>query len=146
MLPSRALFGAFVVLASFNAGAMLTLQLQHYALYPRVGKDSFIEYIRANNKAATVPVIVPAMALLATSALLVLERPPFMSLGAALGALALNVAQLASTFLWQRSLQAEMAVTGYEPAKTRRLVSTNWIRTVAFLAQALLAAFLLLQM
>jgi hypothetical protein len=39
-----------------------------------------------------------------------------------------------------------MAVTGYEPAKTRRLVSTNWIRTVAFLAQALLAAFLLLQM
>ena len=30
-------FGAFVLLAAFNAGTMTTLQLQHYSLYPRSG-------------------------------------------------------------------------------------------------------------
>ena len=142
---ARLLSGAFVFLASFNAGAMLTLQLQHYAIYPHVGREAFADYIRANNRAAAIPVIVPALALLLTSMLLVVARPSVVSLGAALLALALNVGQLASTFVWQRRLQAEMANTGYDAAKTRLLLSTNWIRTVAFLVQALLATTLLVR-
>jgi hypothetical protein len=39
----------------------------------------------------------------------------------------------------RRKLQAEMAVSGYDEAKTRLLITTNWIRTIAFLVQALLA-------
>ena len=54
-------------------------------------------------------------------------------------ALVLNVMQLASTAIWQRRLQSEMAVTGYDEAKVRLLVATNWTRTIAFLAQAVLA-------
>jgi hypothetical protein len=136
------LFGAFVVLSAFNAGAMTTLQIQHYGIYPLVGRDSFARYIRANNRAAVVPAILPAMLLLAMSVTLVIARPPFMSVDEAVAALALNVAQLASTFVWQRRLQAEMAETGYDDAKTRLLISTNWIRTTAFLVQAVLAAMI----
>ena len=139
MPPSLLLFAAFAFFATFNAGAMATLQIQHYAIYPCVGAASFKEYIRANNRAAVVPVIIPAMLLLLASALLLISRPPFMSLGAAAAAFALNVVQLASTFIWQRRLQAEMADTGYVAAKVRLLVSTNWIRTFAFLLQAVLA-------
>jgi hypothetical protein len=79
------------------------------------------------------------MLLLVVSVLLVIARPPFMHVGEAAAALALNVTQLASTFIWQRRLQAEMAETGYDSAKTRLLLSTNWIRTAAFLMQAALA-------
>jgi hypothetical protein len=60
-------------------------------------------------------------------------------------ALGLNVAQLASTLIWQRRLQAEMAETGYDEAKARLLVSTNWLRTFAFLLQMLLAAMIVLR-
>jgi hypothetical protein len=139
------LFGAFAFLAAFNAGTMTTLQLQHYGIYPFVGRDNFARYIQANNRAAVIPTILPAMLLLVTSVLLVIARPHFMNLGEAVAALALNIAQLASTFIWQRRLQAEMAETGYDETKTRLLVSTNWIRTAGFLLQALLATMILLQ-
>jgi hypothetical protein len=139
------LFGAFAFLAAFNAGAMTTLQIQHYGIYPLVGRDSFAIYVRANNRAAVVPVILPAMLLLVTSVLLLVARPRFMGATEAAVAVALNVTQLASTFLWQRPLQAEMARTGYDEAKARLLVSTNWIRTVGFLAQALLATMIVVR-
>jgi hypothetical protein len=139
------IFGMFVLLAAFNAGTMTTLQLQHYAIYRYVGRVNFTEYIQANNKAAVLPAIMPAILLLIASVGLTIERPHFMSMGEASAALSLNLAQLASTFVWQRRLQAEMAETGYDDAKIRLLLSTNWIRTIAFLVQMLLAAAILIR-
>ena len=139
------LFLAFVFLSVFNAGAMTTLQLQHYAIYPDVGPANFLAYIRANNRAALVPVILPALLLLVVSLALVWVRPPFVHAGEAVAAFALNLVQLASTALWQRRLQSEMAVTGYDEAKVRLLVATNWIRTSAFLVQAVLAVTIVLR-
>ena len=139
------IFEMFVLLAAFNAGTMTTLQLQHYGIYQFVGRTNFNEYIRANNRAAVLPAIVPAILLLIASVILMFERPPFMSLGDAAVALSLNLAQLASTFVWQRRLQAEMAETGYDDAKVRLLLSTNWIRTIAFFIQMLLAAAILVR-
>ena len=138
-------FAAFVFLAAFNAGAMTTLQIQHYAIYPLVGRDGFAAYLRANNRAAVVPVIVPALLLLIVTLVLTATRPPFMRAGEAAAACGLNVIQLVSTAIWQRRLQSEMAVSGYNEAKTRQLVTTNWIRTVAFLLQALLAMAIVLR-
>ena len=132
-------FAAFVVLSAFNAGTMTTLQIQHYGIYTHVGAGHFAAYIRANNRAALVPAVLPALALLLISLLLVLNRPPFMSQSTARIVLGLNLIALASTFLWQRRLQAEMAESGYDAAKVRLLISTNWIRTFAYVLQALLA-------
>jgi hypothetical protein len=139
MNPDLVLILAFVFLSIFNAGVMTVLQLQHYAIYPHVGPANFVAYIRANNRAALVPVIVPAMLLLVVSLALVFVRPRGMPASVALAALACNLVQLASTALWQRRLQAEMAVAGYDEAKTRLLIATNWIRTIAFLVQAVIA-------
>jgi len=138
------LFGAFVLLAAFNAGTMTTLQLQHYSLYPQVGRDAFVGYIRANNKAAFVPAILPVLLLLGTSIGLMIRRPPFMTSATAIVVLVLNVAQLVSSIGWQRRLQAEMAETGFDARKTQLLVATNWVRTGAFLVQVALAMQMLL--
>jgi hypothetical protein len=138
-------FGAFMFLAAFNAGTMTTLQLQHYGIYPHVGRAAFADYIRANNRAAFLPAILPAMLLLLTSIILTVRRPAFMPSWVAVVALLLNIAQLASSFIWQRPLQAQMAETGFDAAKTRLLLSTNWIRTVAFLVQAALATGILIR-
>jgi hypothetical protein len=141
---SNVVFGAFAFLSAFAAGTMLTLQLQHYGLYALVGREGFARYVAANNRAAVVPTILPAMLLLAASVVLVQVRPAFMTRGEAVAALAFNLVQLASTFRWQRPLQAEMATTGFDAAKARQLVATNWIRTVALLAQAVLASVVLI--
>jgi hypothetical protein len=139
------LFGIYLFLAVFAAGNMVTLQIQHYGIYPSVGKENFRNYIQANNRAASVPSIIPAMLLLLVNLVMIFVRPEFISMFAVIFFFILNVVALISTFVWQRKLQGEMAVTGYDEQKINKLISTNWIRTVAFLIQAILAVVIAIQ-
>ena len=137
-----ALFGIYLFLAVFNSGNMTTLQFQHYGIYPFVGKEGFASYMQANNKSAAIPSILPAMLLLIVNIILLFSRPAFMSLTLVILSLALNLVAFISTFRWQRKLQGEMAVTGYDESKIELLLKTNWIRTWAFFVQALLAVYI----
>ena len=136
-------FGIYLFLAVFNAGNMLTLQIQHYGIYSFVAKQSFKEYMTANNKAAIVPSILPAILLLIVNIILVFSRPSFMSSTWVMVSLALNIIAMASTFIWQRKLQGEMAVEGYNQNKINLLNSTNWIRTIAFLTEGIIAVVII---
>lgn len=126
------LFVVFLFLVIYNTGCMTALQLQHYGIYPLVGRVGFAEYMRANNAAAAVPTIIPGLALLLVALRLALFRPPFVTPVEAWAALALNLIALFSTFRWQRPLQGEMAATGFDEAKIRLLIRTNWIRTLCY--------------
>jgi hypothetical protein len=137
------LFVVFLFLAIYNAGNMTTLQLQHYGIYPAVPKEGFAEYMRANNRAAALPTIVPAILLLLTSVGLVFFRPAFVGTLEGVAAFLLNFIAFMSTALWQRRLQGEMAVTGYSEAKVRLLIRTNWIRTISYWLLAVLAISIL---
>jgi len=133
------LFIVFLFLAIYNAGNMTTLQLQHYGIYPAVPKEGFAEYMRANNRAAALPTILPAILLLLASVGLVIFRPVFINPFEGIAAFWLNFFAFMSTILWQRRLQGEMAVTGYDEGKVRLLIRTNWIRVVCYWLQAALA-------
>ncbi|HMH35156.1 MAG TPA: hypothetical protein VK543_19100 [Puia sp.] len=137
-----ALFGIYLFLAVFNSGNMITLQFQHYGIYPFVGKEEFAKYMQANNKSAVIPSILPAMLLLIVNIILLFSRPAFMSLTEVVISLVLNLIAFVSTFRWQRKLQAEMAVSGYDEGKIQLLLKTNWIRAGAFLIQAVLAVYI----
>lgn len=139
-----ALYGIYLFLAVFNAGNMTTLQIQHYGLYPFVGKENFKNYMQANNKSAVVPSILPAMLLLIVNIVLLFTRPVFMPGTVTILSLALNIIALVSTFVWQRKLQGEMAITGYDESKINLLISTNRIRTIAFLIQAIMAVSIII--
>lgn len=139
------LFVVFLFLAIYNAGCMTALQLQHYGIYPAVGRESFAEYMRANNRAAALPTILPGMLLLILSIALLIFRPSFVRPYEAWAALALNLITLFSTFRWQRPLQGEMAAAGYDDTKVSVLIRTNWIRTISYLLLALLCASILLR-
>jgi hypothetical protein len=136
------LFGMYLFLALYNAGNMTSLQLQHYSIYHLVGKEYFQKYIQANNEAAFLPAVLPGTLLLLASFVLVFLRPTFVTFPMALVLLAFNVIAMISTFAWQRRLQSEMALTGYDEGKVRLLLATNWIRTIAFMAQELLVVVL----
>lgn len=135
----KTIFAIYLFSAVYCAGSMTVLQLQHFALYPKVGQEAFKDYVVANNKAAFLPAIIPALLVFITTAILLLTRPPFMALPTVLISFALNLINLASSFMWQARLHSELAGIGYDEPLIQRLIRTNWIRTIALFAQALLA-------
>jgi hypothetical protein len=139
------LFIVFLFLAIYNAGNMTTLQLQHYGIYPAVPKEGFAEYMRANNRAAALPTILPAIFLLLSSVGLVMFRPAFVNASEGIAAFWLNFLAFMSTLVWQRRLQGEMAATGYDERKVSLLILTNWIRTICYWLLAGLAISILVR-
>lgn len=127
------IYGLYSFLAAYNAGNMCSLQMQHYGIYPYVGKENFKNYMSANNKAALIPAVLPGMLMLFLSIILMFIRPNFMTSVEAILSLALNIVAFISTFKWQRKLQSELAESGYDEKKINLLLSTNWIRTIAFI-------------
>ena len=140
------LFVAVLFLAIYNAGCMMTLQLQHYGIYPSIGRQSFPAYMRANNRASVVPTIIPAVLLLLSSVILMVRRPGFVKPYEAAAILGLNLVALLSTFVWQRPIQGRMARSGYDEASVRRLIATNWIRTIAHWMIAILGTIVLVRL
>ncbi len=143
---SLSIFVIFLFLAIYNAGCMTALQLQHYSIYPSVGKENFVAYMRANNRAAVLPTIIPAVLLLLSSVVLVARRPGFVRPYEAAAILGLNLVALLSTFMWQRPIQARMAESGYDRANICRLIATNWIRTIAHWLIAILGTVILMRL
>ena len=124
------IYGVYTFLAAYNAGNMVCLQIQHYGIYPFVGRENFKTYISANNKAAFIPAVLPGMLMLILSIVLMFIRPAFMTTNEAIASLALNIIAFISTVKWQRKLQSDMASTGYDEAKIKLFLSTNWNRTI----------------
>jgi hypothetical protein len=102
--------------------------------------------MKANNRAALVPTIVPAILLLLASVGLVFFRPAFVGNLEGVAAFLLNFIAFMSTALWQREVQGEMAVSGYDEGKVRLLIRTNWIRTISYWLQAVLAISILVHL
>jgi hypothetical protein len=140
------LFIVFLFLAIYNTGCMTALQLQHYGIYPAVPKGGFAEYMRANNRAAVVPTIVPGMLLLLVSVWLAIFRPAIILPFEGYAAFWLNFFAILSTLLWPRRLQGDMAKTGYNEAKVSLLIRTNLIRTGCYWLQSALAISILLRL
>ena len=99
--------------------------------------------MRANNRAAALPTILPALLLLLSSLALLVQRPGFIKPYDAAVGLGLNLVALLSTFVWQRPIQGRMAESGYDEANIRRLIATNWIRTITHWLIAILAIIIL---
>ena len=127
------IYGIYTFLAAYNAGNMMSLQIQHYGIYPFVGKDNFKSYMSANNKAALIPAVIPGFLMLILSIVILFFRPAFMTTLESMLSLGLNIIAFISTFKWQRKLQSDMENTGYDETKIKLLLSTNWIRTIAFI-------------
>ncbi|MEO7211031.1 MAG: hypothetical protein ABIY35_08790 [Chitinophagaceae bacterium] len=137
------IYSVYTFLAAYNAGNMVCLQIQHYGIYPFVGKENFKMYMIANNKAAFIPAVLPGILMLILSIILIFIRPAFMTTNEAIVSFALNIIAFISTVKWQRKLQSDMVSTGYDKAKIKLLISTNWIRTIAFILLGILTISIL---
>jgi len=140
LLKGLVLLHAAATLTLF--GVILVIQLVHYPLFRLVGTASFAAYQSAHMVRITW-IVLPAMLVeLLTALALVGWRPFGMTPWQVWTGLGLVGLIWASTGLLQAPIHRSL-VNGFDPAAHRRLVMTNWIRTVAWALRAGLALWML---
>ena len=117
------------------AGALWVVQLAIYPLFSAIGRDDFPGYHR--RYAQRIGCVVAPLMLLEAGTAVWLWRAGAGSSGFALSLGLLTVVWV-STFAVQVPLHRRLA-GGYDTALHRRLVLSNWIRTLACTARAALA-------
>jgi hypothetical protein len=116
-------------------------QVVHYPLFRRVGEDAFSDY-EALNMRLTTWVVGPLILVEgATALVLVWLRPEGVLLSQPLIGVGLLVLIWLSTVFLQVPMHKILA-RGYDPAAHRRLVMSNWIRTMAWSARGLLVLWM----
>lgn len=127
----------------FLTGLIWTIQVVHYPLFAAVGEDRFVAYEAAHSTRITWIIAVPwALQGLTTAALLV--SPPD-GVGRGLVVALAVLAAIPVLVTMTRSIPAHTVLSGgFDAAAHARLTSSNWLRTAAWSAHAVLVVPLLL--
>lgn len=126
----------------YMAGLIWFVQLVHYPLLSRVGREGYAAYQRAHER-LTVWAVGPAMLVeLACAVWLILSPPADVSAGLLWTGLGHVALIWASTAFIQVPCHRRLS-RGFDPASHRRLVRSNWIRTAAWSTRGLLAMLML---
>lgn len=121
----------------FMTGLIWFVQVVHYPLKARVGRPNFAPY-QEGHVQLTGWVVAPVMLIEALSAAaLALWPPALIDSGAPLFGLGLLLIVWASTAVYSVPAHARLS-SGFDARVHRRLVNTNWIRTIAWTLRALL--------
>jgi hypothetical protein len=130
--------------AWYMVGFIWTMQIVHYPLFDRVGRDAFAAYETEHNRRFGV-LVAPGIAVVAVTAVIQLfVRSATTPLAATIGELVLLIVIIVSTVLYQAPQHARLS-SGFDPAAYQTLVNSNWVRTIAWTALGLLDLWLLWQ-
>lgn len=128
----------------FMTGVIWIVQVVHYPLFSYADRTTYPAFADAHGRLITL-IVGPAMlAELATALLLLAERPPALSSRTALVGLGLIAVIWASTALLQVPMHGQLS-QGYEARAHGWLVTTNWIRTLAWTARGVLVGWVVLR-
>ena len=126
----------------YMVGFIWTMQVLHYPLFDRVGRDAFAGYEIEHNRRFGL-LVGPGIAIVVLTTLAQLvSRPVSTPLAAVIGEAVLLVVIIVSTVLYQAPQHARLS-SGFDPAAYRTLVRSNWVRTVAWSLLGLLDLWLL---
>ena len=125
-------------------GLIWFVQVVHYPLFASVGVDGFAQYERLHQRATSF-VVGPLMAVEGVTAIWLVVAPPdgISRLVPLIGLAVLGVIH-ASTVLLQVP-QHSALTDGYDATHVRRLVRTNWVRTVGWSVRGILAAIIVVR-
>ncbi len=141
MPAANAVFVVHLAATLFMTGLIWFVQVVHYPLFAQVGAAGFAAY-EAAHTARTTLVVAPAMLVEAATAVLLLAVRPACAPGWALWAGAgLAAVNWFSTALLQVP-RHEILAAGFDAEAHRFLVASNWVRTAAWTARAMLVLWL----
>ena len=125
------------------AGVIWFVQRVHYPLFRRANRDDFVAFALEHQR-RTGPVVAPGMlAELLTGVALVFVVPEGVPAWTAWAGFGLILVNALSTAFVQMPLHEKLARDGYDARRIDLLVRTNWLRTVAWTARALLTTAML---
>ena len=124
----------------YMVGLIWMVQIVHYNMFDRVGVEQFQQYEADHNRLITPIVGVPMLFELATAVLLLVSAPDSFPRWAAIVGLVLIALIWLSTVLLQIPCHNQL-LNGFDESTYRRLVSSNWIRTVLWTSRGVLMAF-----
>ncbi len=127
----------------FMVGLIWFVQVVHYPLMGEVPTYAFSAYARSHQRRTTW-IVGPVMILEGFSAMMLLWTPHREFAGTPMRWIGLTLLILiwASTFAVQVPLHERLA-SGFDRAVWRRLVTTNWLRTIAWTFRGIIATLLL---
>jgi len=129
----------------FMAGLIWFVQVVHYPLLARVTGDGYGVY-HAHHTRLTTRLVVPVMAVEGASAALLLAlRPAQIPLEWLLAGIALAAANWLSTALVQVPAHG-LLCRSFDPAIHRRLVHSNWLRTISWSIRSALSLGIVFRM
>ncbi len=122
-------------------GLIWFVQVVHYPLMQLVGREGFVEYSQ-KHQANTSLVVGPLMLIEVVTAALLLDQDAQLRVSWLFWAsCGLLVVAWVSTAVWQIPLHQQL-LAGYDEGHVRALVSSNWIRTIAWTGRGLIVAYL----
>jgi hypothetical protein len=138
----ESVLGIHAVSTLLMAGLIWMVQLVHYPLFARVGRDAFCDYETSHTRRITW-LVGPLMLLEAASAaaLFFVLDSAVTQVIAGVGLALLLIIWLSTAFL-QVPCHNRLS-RGFDDATLRRLVGTNWIRTAVWSVRGVLATVLL---
>ena len=143
-------FGKLILLMNVAATLYLTgliwcVQIVHYPLFAQVGKAGFAAYETAHSNLITPIVGVPMLVELVTAGLLLFFRLPAIGLAETMAGLVLVVVIWLSTMFLQVP-QHGILSSGFDTAAHQFLVTSNWLRTVAWSLRGVLTLWMTAKM
>lgn len=144
-MSSSFIFCANILATWYLVGLIWTIQVVHYNLFDRVGQQEFKQYEADHNRLIT-PIVGPPMLVeIATAGLLLTMAPAGLPRWAAVAGFVMVIVIWLSTAFIQVPCHTQL-LEDFNEAAYRKLVLSNWIRTVLWTARGLLMGFFLLQM
>ncbi len=135
---SATLLSVHLAATGAMVGLIWFVQVVHYPLFAAVGEPQFVAY-EASHRWRTSLVVGPLMGLETLTALiLVVSPPPSLDRTLPLVGVALLAVIHASTVLLQIPRHTELT-EAHDAAAIRRLVRSNWVRTVGWSARGVVA-------
>ena len=122
-------------------GLIWFVQIVHYPLMGRVGKEVFQTYADAHSRLTSFVVGPPMLLEAATTVLLVPLHPANVALWQILLGIALLAVAWLSTYFLQVPCHRVLG-GGFDPTTHRFLVRSNWLRTAAWSARGILLLYL----
>lgn len=145
MQPSIVILLVNFVSTLFMTGLIWFVQIVHYPLFNKVGEAEFRRYQNWHQKLTTLVVGPPMLAEAFSSVGLLYYPPPGISINWILAGVALIFVIWGSTAFLQVPCHGKL-LDGFEVAPYRRLVVTNWLRTIAWTTRAGLVTWMVLNL
>jgi uncharacterized membrane protein len=126
-----------LVSVAWMTGLIWLIQIVHYPLMRDVATERFLSFHTAHRERITPIVMGPMLMELGTAGWLVYARPGWLQVWESWSFLGLTTVVFLSTALLSVPTHDRLS-TGFDAVVLRRLVQTNWIRTVAWSLHLLL--------